>query len=33
MPYTHRDRPLFDKPYDAQDVITTLARLVMPKVA
>ena len=31
MPYTHRDRPLFDKPYDAHDVITTLARLVKPK--
>jgi DNA-binding NtrC family response regulator len=33
MPYTHRDRPLFDKPYDADDVIATLARLVVPKVA
>src|SRR5262245_54951695 len=31
MPYTHRDRPLFDKPYDAHDVIATLARLVNPK--
>jgi DNA-binding NtrC family response regulator len=28
MPYTHRDRPLFDKPYDARDVITVLARQV-----
>jgi len=31
MPYTHRDRPLFDKPYDAHDVIATLARLVKPR--
>jgi len=30
MPYPHRDRPLFDKPYDARDVIVTLARLVEP---
>jgi DNA-binding NtrC family response regulator len=28
MPYTHRERPLFDKPYDVQDVIASLARLV-----
>jgi hypothetical protein len=28
MPYTHRDRPLFDKPYNARDVIATLARLL-----
>ena len=28
MPYTHRDRPLFDKPYDAHDVIAALAQLV-----
>jgi CheY-like chemotaxis protein len=28
MPYPHRDRPLFDKPYEAPDVIATLARLV-----
>ncbi|MBV8193740.1 MAG: response regulator [Alphaproteobacteria bacterium] len=28
MPYTHRDRPLFDKPYDARDVIAVLARQV-----
>lgn len=30
MPYTHRDRPLFDKPYDPRDVIDTLARLISP---
>jgi DNA-binding response OmpR family regulator len=28
MPYTHRDRPLFDKPYNARDVIAALVRLV-----
>lgn len=28
MPYTHRERPLFDKPYNARDVIAALARLV-----
>ncbi|MFO1080101.1 MAG: response regulator [Reyranellaceae bacterium] len=28
MPYTHRDRPLFDKPYDTLDVIATLAGLM-----
>src|SRR5215470_15401077 len=28
MPYTHRDRPLFDKPYDARDVIAVLAHQV-----
>ena len=28
MPYPHRDRPLFDKPYEAPHVIATLARLV-----
>lgn len=28
MPYTHRERPLFDKPYDPGEVIATLARLV-----
>jgi hypothetical protein len=28
MPYTHRNRPLFDKPYDARDVIAALGRLV-----
>lgn len=28
MPYTHRDRPLFDKPYDMRDVIASLARLL-----
>jgi CheY-like chemotaxis protein len=33
MPYTHRERPLFDKPYDARDVITTLAGLVKPMPA
>ena len=30
MPYPHRDRPLFDKPYEMQDVIATLARLLRP---
>jgi len=30
MPYPHRDRPLFDKPYEADEVIATLARLVKP---
>lgn len=30
MPYTHRDRPLFDKPYEEHDVIATLARLLRP---
>jgi len=30
MPYTHRDRPLFDKPYEVRDVIATLARLLRP---
>jgi DNA-binding response OmpR family regulator len=30
MPYTHRDRPLFDKPYEARDVIATLAELLTP---
>jgi DNA-binding NtrC family response regulator len=30
MPYTHRDRPLFDKPYEVRDVIATLARLTQP---
>lgn len=28
MPYTHRDRPLFDKPYEAAEVIAALATLV-----
>jgi DNA-binding NtrC family response regulator len=28
MPYTHRDRPLFDKPYNTRDVISALAGLV-----
>jgi CheY-like chemotaxis protein len=28
MPYPHRERPLFDKPYDGRDVISTLARLM-----
>ena len=28
MPYTHRERPLFDKPYEADKVIEALARLV-----
>ena len=30
MPYPHRDRPLFDKPYEVRDVIATLARLLKP---
>ena len=30
MPYTHRERPLFDKPYEVHDVIATLARLLQP---
>ena len=30
MPYTHRDRPLFDKPYDVHGVIAALARLLQP---
>jgi DNA-binding NtrC family response regulator len=30
MPYTHRDRPLFDKPYDVHGVIAALARLLHP---
>jgi DNA-binding response OmpR family regulator len=30
MPYPHRDRPLFDKPYEVRDVIATLARLLRP---
>src|SRR5215831_15003703 len=28
MPYTHRDRPLFDKPYETDKVIEALARLI-----
>lgn len=28
MPYTHRERPLFDKPYDDVAVISTLAGLI-----
>jgi hypothetical protein len=30
MPYPHRDRPLFDKPYEVRDVIAMLARLLQP---
>jgi hypothetical protein len=30
MPYPHRDRPLFDKPYDVRDVIAKLVRLLAP---
>jgi DNA-binding response OmpR family regulator len=30
MPYTHRNRPLFDKPYEMREVIATLARLLKP---
>ena len=33
MPYPHRDRPLFDKPYEAANVIATLARLVKAAAA
>jgi DNA-binding NtrC family response regulator len=33
MPYPHRDRPLFDKPYEAPNVIATLARLVKAAAA
>ena len=28
MPYTHRDRPLFDKPYAVSEVIAALGRLL-----
>jgi hypothetical protein len=28
MPYTHRERPLFDKPYESGEVIAALVRLV-----
>ncbi|MFZ5782349.1 MAG: response regulator [Pseudomonadota bacterium] len=28
MPYPHRERPLFDKPYQTDEVIAALARLV-----
>jgi len=28
MPYTHRDRPLFDKPYQTAEVITALSQLI-----
>ena len=28
MPYTHRDRPLFDKPYEVPAVIAALVRLL-----
>ena len=30
MPYPHRDRPLFDKPYELHHVIAALARLLQP---
>jgi DNA-binding NtrC family response regulator len=33
MPYTHRERPLFDKPYEATEVIEALARLIRPAPA
>ena len=33
MPYTHRERPLFDKPYEANEVIAALARLVRETAA
>ena len=28
MPYTHRERPLFDKPYEATEVISAMAGLI-----
>jgi DNA-binding NtrC family response regulator len=28
MPYTHRERPLFDKPYETDQVIEALVRLL-----
>ena len=28
MPYPHRERPLFDKPYETEAVIDALARLI-----
>ena len=28
MPYPHRERPLFDKPYETEAVIEALARLI-----
>ena len=28
MPYPHRERPLFDKPYETDEVIAALARLI-----
>lgn len=28
IPYTHRERPLFDKPYEPSEVIAALVRLV-----
>jgi len=33
MPYTHRERPLFDKPYESNEVIEVLARLVRESAA
>ena len=33
MPYTHRDRPLFDKPYETHHVIATLADLMAVRTA
>jgi DNA-binding NtrC family response regulator len=33
MPYTHRERPLFDKPYQPGEVIGALARLVREAAA
>jgi hypothetical protein len=33
MPYTHRERPLFDKPYEPDEVIAALARLVRETAA
>lgn len=33
MPYTHRERPLFDKPYDDDAVISALAALIKDSAA
>ena len=33
MPYPHRERPLFDKPYEPSEVIAALARLVRETAA
>ena len=33
MPYPHRERPLFDKPYETEAVIEALARLIEQRAA